>query len=121
MSETEIARLSTMVEAVHRRMDRIECSIEKTQSMLGERDDEIHVIVRDLALSNQRDSSRIDALNERIGKSEKFIDTSKQEHLSLSAQVKNMAVVFKSAQWVIAAAVLALISGAISMWLERLQ
>lgn len=116
MSEADVARIQAMIEALHKRIDKLECALEKSSQMMHERDDEIHIIMRDMALDKQRESTKLEHCEKMLEKILAHQATMDEEHRIIVAQVKNMNLIFRSAQWFLITAIPILLSSAVGMF-----
>ena len=114
MSE-DVARVIAQLDAMHRRMDRIECSIDRYNNLLGERDTELHTMLRDMEVTRARNESQISQCQSGLQKLLEKHTEVEEEHDLLVNRVENMSLVFSAARWALNIAVPVLVSAAAMM------
>lgn len=115
MSEPELARLNARLEELQRHLARLEANLDRNHATLGERDDEIHVLLRDMALTKSEQSMKLEQLTLKVRELRERSDEIEDDNTTIKAQLKNMTLVFNAARWFLMAAIPILLSSAISV------
>lgn len=122
----DVAKLVAEVASLHRRLDRIDVNIDRSQTILSERDNELHTIIKDMELTRERQAAAIAAcqnglqkLLEKQTEMEDDIESGQSQadakFLTLTTKLENMSLIFGAARWVLNIAIPVLVSAAVML------